>query len=171
MGAGFVFGVVPGTIYVVFGTTLGATIAFLLARYTFGRRARQFIMARARLQLVNDELSKNDWKIVLLTRLIPFFPSKISNYFFGLTQFSLRGYIAGSLLGFIPFSVHNVYLGSLIADITTFEFGQQQRSGWEWALYLGGFVAAVVVVIYLNKLANRALAKYTAKDTAKESKV
>lgn len=171
VGAGFVFGVVPGTIYVVFGTTLGATIAFLLARYTFGRRARQFIMARARLQLVNDELSKNDWKIVLLTRLIPFFPSKISNYFFGLTQFSLRGYIAGSLLGFIPFSVHNVYLGSLIADITTFEFGQQQRSGWEWALYLGGFVAAVVVVIYLNKLANRALAKYTAKDTAKESKV
>ena len=83
----------------------------------------------------------------------------------------MRGYIAGSLLGFIPFSVHNVYLGSLIADITTFEFGQQQRSGWEWALYLGGFVAAVVVVIYLNKLANRALAKYTAKDTAKESKV
>lgn len=168
IGAGFVFGVVQGSVYVVLGTTLGATIAFLLARYTFGQRARQFIMDRAKLQLVNEELSKNDWKIVLLTRLIPFFPSKISNYFFGLTQFSLRGYIAGSLLGFVPFTVHNVYLGSLVADITAFEFGEQQRSGWEWALYLGGFVAAVAAVIYLNRLANRALAKYTEQDTEKE---
>tara|TARA_R100000687_G_scaffold83699_2_gene89231 strand:+ start:16465 stop:17238 length:774 start_codon:yes stop_codon:yes gene_type:complete len=168
IGAGFVFGVVQGSVYVVLGTTLGATIAFLLARYTFGQRARHFIMARAKLQLVNEELSKNDWKIVMLTRLIPFFPSKISNYFFGLTQFSLRGYIAGSLLGFIPFTVHNVYLGSLVADITTFEFGAQQRSGWEWALYLGGFIAAVVVIIYLNRLANRALTKYTKQNTDKE---
>ncbi|WP_290612566.1 TVP38/TMEM64 family protein [Arsukibacterium sp. UBA3155] len=168
IGAGFVFGVLQGSVYVVLGTTLGATIAFLLARYTFGQRARQFIMARAKLQLVNEELSKNDWKIVLLTRLIPFFPSKISNYFFGLTQFSLRGYIVGSLLGFIPFTVHNVYLGSLVADITTFEFGAQQRSGWEWALYLGGFIAAVAIIIYLNQLANRALTKYTKQNTDKE---
>ncbi|MDX1678939.1 TVP38/TMEM64 family protein [Arsukibacterium sp.] len=172
IGAGFVFGVVEGSVYVVLGTTLGATIAFLLARYTFGHRARQFIRARAKLKLVNDELSKNDWKIVLLTRLIPFFPSKISNYFFGLTQFSLFGYIAGSLIGFIPFTVHNVYLGSLVADITTIEFGQQQRTGWEWVLYLGGFIAAVAAVIYLNRLANRALTRYTGqhnvKDTDKE---
>ncbi|MBV2130930.1 TVP38/TMEM64 family protein [Arsukibacterium indicum] len=171
IGAGFVFGVVQGSVYVVLGTTLGATVAFLLARYTFGNRARQFITARAKLQLVNEELTRNDWKIVLLTRLIPFFPSKIANYFFGLTQFTLHGYIAGSLVGFIPFTVHNVYLGSLVADITTFEFGEQQRSGWEWALYLGGFVAAVAAVIYLNRLANRALAKYTRQNTDKEPSV
>jgi uncharacterized membrane protein YdjX (TVP38/TMEM64 family) len=169
IGAGFVFGILQGSLYVVLGTTLGAVIAFLLARYTFGERARHFVMARAKLRLVNDEFSKNDWKIVLLTRLIPFFPSKIANYFFGLTQFSLHGYIIGSLLGFIPFTVHNVYLGSLIADITTFEFGQQQRSGWEWALYAGGLVAAVAIIIYLNRLASRALAKYTEQDTDKEA--
>ncbi len=164
VGAGFVFGVLQGSVYVVVGTTLGAIIAFLLARYLFGERAKRFIMARAKLQLVNDEFSKNDWKIVLLTRLIPFFPSKIANYFFGLTHFSLRGYIIGSLLGFIPFTVHNVYLGSLIADITNFEFGEQQRSGWEWALYAGGLAAAIAIIFYLNRLASRALAKYTEQD-------
>ena len=35
-GAGFVFGVVEGTLIVVTGTTLGATLAFLIARYRSG---------------------------------------------------------------------------------------------------------------------------------------
>jgi uncharacterized membrane protein YdjX (TVP38/TMEM64 family) len=165
VGAGFVFGVVAGSVYVLLGTTLGAVLAFLIARYCFGQRAREFVMARAKLKLVNDELTPNGWKIVLLTRLIPFFPGKISNYFFGLTQFSLRGYIGGSLLGFIPFTVHNVYLGSLIADISSFDFTSRERSIWEWGLYAGGLLAAIAVIIYLNRLASRALAQYTEQDT------
>jgi uncharacterized membrane protein YdjX (TVP38/TMEM64 family) len=159
-GAGFVFGVVEGSLYVVTGTTLGATLAFLIARYLFGQRARQFIISRSRLRLVSEELTPHGWKIVLLTRLIPFFPSKISNYFFGLTPFSLRGYVGGSLLGFIPFSVHNVYLGSIAADLATLGVRNADRSPLEWALYGAGFVAAVVTVVTLNRLAQRALARY-----------
>lgn len=159
-GAGFVFGVVEGSIYVVTGTTLGATLAFLIARHLFGQRARRFVMARTRLRLVSDELTPHGWKIVLLTRLIPFFPSKISNYFFGLTPFSLRGYVGGSLLGFIPFSVHNVYLGSIAADIGTLGERSVGRTPLEWAIYGAGFVATVVAVIYLNRLARRALDRY-----------
>ncbi len=159
-GAGFVFGVVEGSLYVVAGTTLGATLAFLIARYLFGERAKQFIMSRARLHLVHQELTPHGWKIVLLTRLIPFFPGKLSNYFFGLTSFSLRGYVGGSLLGFIPFSIHNVYLGSLAADLTTLGERNLDRSPLAWALYGAGFVATVVTVIFLNRLARRALARY-----------
>jgi uncharacterized membrane protein YdjX (TVP38/TMEM64 family) len=159
-GAGFVFGVVEGSLYVVTGTTLGATLAFLIARYLFGQRARQFIISRSRLRLVSEELTPHGWKIVLLTRLIPFFPGKISNYFFGLTPFSLRGYVGGSLLGFIPFSVHNVYLGSIAADLATLGVRNAGRSPLEWALYGAGFVAAVVAVVTLNRLAHRALAHY-----------
>ncbi|MCW8917832.1 MAG: TVP38/TMEM64 family protein [Gammaproteobacteria bacterium] len=159
-GAGFVFGVVEGSLYVIAGTTLGATLAFLIARHLFGPRAREFTMAHTRLRLVSDELTPEGWKIVLLTRLIPFFPSKISNYFFGLTSFSLRGYLGGSLLGFIPFSVHSVYLGSLAADITTLGARHTERSALEWGLYGAGFVATVIAVIYLNRLAHRALDRY-----------
>ena len=167
-GAGFVFGVVEGSIYVVTGTTLGATLAFLIARYVFGQRAREFVLTRSKLRLLSDELTPNGWKIVLLTRLIPFFPSKISNYFFGLTPFSLRGYVGGSLLGFIPFSVHNVYLGSIAADVSTLGARDPGRSPLEWTLYGGGFAATVSAVIYLNHLARRALARYTDQDTIKE---
>jgi uncharacterized membrane protein YdjX (TVP38/TMEM64 family) len=159
-GAGFVFGVVEGTLVVVIGTTLGAALAFLIARHLFGQRARRFILARSRLHLVNEELTPHGWKIVLLTRLIPFFPGKISNYFFGLTSFSLRGFVGGSLLGFIPFSIHNVYLGSIAADLSTLGARNLERSPLQWAVYGAGFVATVVAVVYLNRLARRALARY-----------
>jgi uncharacterized membrane protein YdjX (TVP38/TMEM64 family) len=167
-GAGFVFGVVEGSIYVVTGTTLGAALAFLIARHLFGQRARQFIMARTRLRLVSEELTPHGWKIVLLTRLIPFFPSKISNYFFGLTSFSLRGYVGGSLLGFTPFSIYSVYLGSIAADISTLGERNLGRSPLEWTIYGAGFIATVVAVVYLNRLARRALARYKDKGVLEE---
>ncbi|MDY6978928.1 MAG: TVP38/TMEM64 family protein [Pseudomonadota bacterium] len=160
VGAGFAFGVVEGSVYVVLGTTLGATVAFLIARYLFGRRARQFVLSHSRLHLVSEEVKPHGWKIVLLTRLIPFFPSKLSNYFFGLTPFSLRGYVGGSLLGFIPFSVHNVYLGSIAADLSNLGVHQVGRSPLQWGLYGAGFIAAVLAVVTLSRLAQRALARY-----------
>lgn len=167
-GAGFVFGVVEGSVYVITGTTLGATLAFLIARYLFGQRAREFVLARSRLRVVSDELKPHGWKIVFLTRLIPFFPGKISNYFFGLTPFSLRGYVGGSLLGFIPFSVHNVYLGSIAADLSTLGARNVGRTPLEWALYGAGFVAAVTAVVVLSRLARRALARYEEKGEIEE---
>ncbi len=167
-GAGLVFGVVEGSIYVVIGTTLGATIAFLIARYLFGQRARSYVLSRAKLRLLNDELTPQGGKIVLLTRLIPFFPSKISNYFFGLTSFSLRGFVIGSLLGFVPFSVHNVYLGSIAVDINALASGNLERSPLGWFVYVTGFVATIIAVLYFNHLARRALRKYMDHDNSEE---
>ncbi len=163
-GAGFVFGVVEGAAYVVTGTTLGAVIAFLIARYLFGERASRFVRRHARLKLVTEELTLHGWKIVMLTRLVPFFPFKLSNYFFGLTSFSLRGFTGGTFLGIIPFSVHNVYLGSIAADIATLGTRNIERTPLEWSLYGAGFLVAVGIVVYLNRLARRILAGYTEED-------
>lgn len=160
VGAGFVFGLIEGTIYIVVGTLIGATLAFLIARHLFGERASKFILARSSLHVVGEEMAKHDFKVVMLTRLIPFFPGKLSNYFFGLTSFSLRGYVLGSLVGFIPFSLHNAYIGSLAADIASMSEGLG-RSPLQWAFYGLGFVATVVALIWFNKLAQRALANYT----------
>lgn len=159
-GAGFVFGVLAGSVYVVIGTTLGAVLSFVTARYFFGQRARRFMLSHARLRAVGEQMTPHGWKIVLLTRLIPFFPSKLANYFLGLTPLYLRDYAIGSLVGFIPFSVHSVYLGSIAADISTMGVRDLGRTPLEWALYSGGFIATVVAVVYLNRLARRALKPY-----------
>lgn len=161
IGAGFVFGVVEGAAYVVIGTTLGAVLAFLAARHLFGERASQYVLRHARLQLVTEEITSRGWRIVLLTRLVPFFPFKLSNYFFGLTQFTLRDFTAGTLVGIIPFSLHNAYLGSIAADISLAGARSTERSSFEWGLYGAGFLVTVGFIIYLNRLARRALARYT----------
>jgi uncharacterized membrane protein YdjX (TVP38/TMEM64 family) len=159
-GAGFVFGVVAGSIYVVLGTTLGAVLSFVIARYFFGARARHYMLSHKRLRAVGEEMTPHGGKIVLLTRLIPFFPSKLANYFFGLTPVYLRDYTLGSLVGFIPFSVHNVYLGSIAADISTMTVRDLGRTPLQWALYGAGFVVTVITVVWLNRLAQRALRPY-----------
>jgi uncharacterized membrane protein YdjX (TVP38/TMEM64 family) len=161
IGAGFVFGVVEGSICVVLGTTLGATLAFLLARYLLGSRARHYVVSHTRLKLFSDEFTPQGWKIVMLSRMVPFFPFKLSNYFFGLTPFSLRGFVGGTLLGIIPFSIHNVYLGSIAADITTLGERHLDRTPIEWAFYIGGFLVVLITVLYFKRLAHEALSKYT----------
>ncbi|AOY86909.1 alkaline phosphatase [Marinobacter salinus] len=159
-GAGFVFGVVEGTVYVVIGTTLGAATAFLIARHFLGDHAHVYIRTRARLSVVSDEMAPHGWKIVLLTRLIPFFPGKLSNFLFGLTNFSFGGFVTGTFFGVIPFSLHNVYLGSLAADLSTLGAREGARSPLEWTIYGAGFIGTVLAVVFLNRLARRALARY-----------
>ncbi|KPP98893.1 TVP38/TMEM64 family protein [Marinobacter sp. HL-58] len=162
MGAGFVFGLAEGTVYVVSGTTLGAVLAFLIARYLFGPRARRYILARNRLYLFSEELARHGWKIVMLTRLIPFFPSKISNYCFGLTQIRLSAFTFGSLIGFVPYSLHNVYLGAIAADLSLLGMGEVQRTPLQWGLYGTGFIATVITIIYINRIARKSMARYLA---------
>jgi len=158
-GAGFVFGVLQGTAVVILGTTLGAALAFLIARYFFGARTRRFILSNRWLNVINRGLSSHGFRVVLLTRLVPFFPGKLSNYIFGISQVSLRDFVCASFLGFIPFSLHNVYLGSIAADIATLGSRNTERTPLEWGLYGAGFVVSIIVVLYLNRVASRLLAE------------
>ncbi len=159
-GAGFVFGTVAGTVYVVLGSTLGAVLAFLIARYLLGDRATRFILARAKLKMVSEELMPQGWKIVLLTRLVPFFPFKLSNYVFGLMPLSLRGFVAGTFIGIIPLSIHNAYLGSIAADIAALGESDGTRSPVDWGFYIAGLVVLIATLLYLNHLVRKALSKH-----------
>lgn len=156
-GAGFVFGIATGTVAVVVGTTIGAAIAFLVARWLLGARAKRYILNRQSLHLLDKQLSPHAWKVVLFSRLIPFFPAKFANYFFGLTSVSFRAFIIGSGIGFIPFSLHNVFLGAVAAELTTQGLRTAQYGEWGWFVYGAGFTVIVVAVIYLARWAWTAL--------------
>ncbi len=163
LGAGFMFGVLKGSLYVVIGTTLGATIAFIIARYLFGERTSRFVLAHSKLTLVDDAFKREGLKIVLLTRLVPFFPFKLSNYFFGLMPVSLRDFFLGVLFGIVPFTVTNVYIGSLSAHLATLGLRSASRSKAEWAIYVIGFIITVGVLIYFSRLSRKALDNYSSK--------
>lgn len=157
-GAGFVFGVVQGSIAVVIGSTLGAVAAFLMARHLLGPRAQAWLQGRATFDAFGQELGAEGWKIVALTRMVPLFPFKISNYLFGLTPITLRAFTMGTFVGVIPWSVHNVYLGAIAADLSGLGL-DAERGPAEWALYIAGFLATVATLFYVNRMARRALAR------------
>ena len=159
MGAGFVFGVIKGTLLVVAGTVLGATIAFLIARYLIGERPSRWLMSHVKPANLGEIMKQEGWRMIMYTRLVPLFPFKLSNYFFGLTPVRLRDFVLGNFLGIIPLTVNNVYLGSIASDLATMGAMDTERTPVQWALYGLGFVLAVIALIGLTRMARRALAQ------------
>ncbi len=157
VGAGFVFGVVKGTAYVVLGTTLGATCAFLISRYLFSEKMVRFLMSHVTLRAASQSMIHDGLRIVFFTRLIPLFPFKISNYFFGLTPVRFKDFTLGTLVGIIPFSLHNAYLGSIAADLVSLGTHESERTPMEWAAYGVGLVLVIIAVSGLARIAQKTL--------------
>jgi len=155
LGAGAVFGVVLGSVYVSISATLGATAAFLVGRYLARDAIARKIAKNEKFATIDRAVADEGWKIVLLTRLSPVFPFTLLNYAFGLTRVKLSHYVLASWLGMIPGTVMYVYLGSLV----NLGSGHRQRTTGEWVLYGVGLLATVIVTIFVTRLAKKALAK------------
>ncbi len=159
LGAGFVFGVVEGTIIAWVAATLGATAAFLAGRYLARDWVSEKIDANPGFKAIDEAVAREGWKIVGLVRLSPVFPFNLLNYLFGLTRVSLRHYIFASWIGMLPGTVMYVYVGSLAADLATLGAGGRTRTPAEWAFYAVGLVATIAVALYVTRLARNALEK------------
>jgi len=155
LGAGAVFGVLFGSVYVSISATLGATAAFLVGRYLARDAIARKIEKNEKFATIDRAVADEGWKIVFLTRLSPVFPFTLLNYAFGLTRVKLSHYVLASWLGMIPGTVMYVCLGSLV----NVGAGHRQRTTGEWILYGVGLLATVIVTVFVTRLAKKALAK------------
>lgn len=155
LGAGAVFGVMWGSIYVSIGSILGATCAFLVGRYIARGAIARKIEGNERFAAIDKAVANEGWKIVGLTRLSPVFPFTLLNYAFGLTQVKLRDYVLASWIGMMPGTVMYVYLGSLAKAATA----EHTRTTGEWVLYGVGLLATIILTVFVTRIAKRALAK------------
>ncbi|MFW6212441.1 MAG: TVP38/TMEM64 family protein [Spirochaetota bacterium] len=159
LGAGFVYGVVFGSIYVSVASTLGATAAFLVGRYFARGWVATKVSGNERFAAIDEAVGREGWKIVGLTRLSPIFPFNMLNYAYGLTKVSLRDYFFASWIGMLPGTVMYVYIGTLAGDLATLGAGDRSRTLGEWILLVVGLLATIAVTIYVTRIAKRALAK------------
>lgn len=164
MGAGFLFGPVLGTLYIVIGSTAGAIVAFLTGRYVFRDRVAILLKRQEKIQRLMDVVSAEGWRIVMLTRMVPMFPFKLSNYVFGLTTISLRPFVLGTAIGIVPLTATNVYAGSLVGSLATLGSDDAPQSPLQWIVYGIGFLIALGFVFYMTTLARKALAPYISED-------
>ena len=157
LGAGVVFGVVWGSLYVFIGATLGATAAFLVGRYLARNWVAQKIEGNQKFRAIDRAVGREGLKIVLLTRLSPIFPFNLLNYAYGVTGVSLRDYFMASV-GMIPGTIMYVYIGSLAGNLATIGTeAQPANPAVQWTIRIVGFIATVAVTLYVTKLARKAL--------------
>lgn len=157
LGAGVVFGVVLGSIYVFIGATLGATAAFLIGRYLARNWVYKKIAGNDKFRAIDAAVTKEGFKIVFLTRLSPVFPFILLNYGFGVTGVSLKDYFLGSV-GMIPGTIMYVYLGSLAGSCALIGTEHQPKDfAVQWTLRILGFIATVAVTVVVTRVARKAL--------------
>src|ERR1700724_4115235 len=114
------------------GATLGATLAFVIARYI----ASDWVVARSgeRLGRLTRGVEEEGWRFVAFVRLVPLFPFNLMNYAFGLTRIRLREYVLASFVCMAPGALAYTYLGYA---------GREAASGQAGAVRKGLFALAL----------------------------
>ena len=109
LAGGALFGPVYGTLYNLGGATLGATLAFLTARYI----AYDWVAERTgnRLRQLMEGVEEEGWRFVAFARLVPLFPFNLLNYALGLTRLRLSHYVITSFVFMAPGGAAYTYLG------------------------------------------------------------
>ncbi len=115
LAGGAVFGLLWGTVLVSFASTIGATLAMLVARYIL----RDSIEARfgRRLAEVNKGVTREGAFYLFTLRLIPAIPFFALNLLMGLTRMKTLTYFWVSQLGMLAGTLVFVYAGTEIAKI------------------------------------------------------
>jgi uncharacterized membrane protein YdjX (TVP38/TMEM64 family)/rhodanese-related sulfurtransferase len=109
LAGGALFGPLLGSVLNLSGATLGATLAFLVARYL----AADWVARRAsgRLKQLIEGVEEEGWRFVAFVRLVPLFPFNLSNYALGLTRIPLHHYVLASIVFMAPGTIAYTWLG------------------------------------------------------------
>ena len=136
LAGGALFGPLLGTLYNLTGATLGATLAFLIARYLASDWVAEKAGGRVK-QLING-VEGEGWRFVAFVRLVPLFPFNLLNYALGLTRLRLTHYIIASFLFMLPGAVAFTYLGYA---------GREAVAGGEGMIQKGLLALALLAVV------------------------
>jgi uncharacterized membrane protein YdjX (TVP38/TMEM64 family) len=161
MLGGAIFGLLWGTTWVFLGAILGASAAFLIARYVARDSIEQKLKGNERFAAIDRAVGVQGLKIVFLLRLTPIFPFSLGNYALGLTRVRFLDYVLASF-GMLPGTFLYVYYGKTVGDIAALASGAQVEGGsGKQALTVLGLVATIAVTILITRIAKKALSEAT----------
>ncbi len=112
---GALFGLLWGTVIISFASTIGATLAFLVARFLL----RDSIDKRFgdRLKTLNQGIARDGAFYLFTLRLIPIFPFFLINLLMGLTPIKTRVFFLVSQIGMLPGTLVYVNAGTEIGKL------------------------------------------------------
>ncbi len=151
---GVLFGPFWGTLLNLAGATMGATAAFIVARYL----AADWVRAKAgsRGERLISGVEAEGWRFVALMRLVPLVPFNLLNYALGLTRISLAQYALASLVAMTPGTLAFTWLGHA---------GRQALDGDMAAIRYGLLALSVLAAIaFIPRIVRRLLSDATEPD-------
>ncbi len=150
LAGGALFGVVTGTIAVSFASSIGATLAFLIARFVLRDAVRRRFGARLR---PIEEGVRRDGAFYLFTlRLVPIFPFFLVNLLMALTPIATPVFYGVSQVGMLPATIAYVYAGSRLVQI-------ERLSDVASPGLIGAFVVLGLLPLVMRKLADALAAR------------
>lgn len=148
VSAGVAFGL-WGIPLVVVSATLGAALAFLIARSALRERVRTWAQKKPLLQTLEKATSVEGWKVVGLLRLSPAVPFTLQNYAFGATDIPFWHFVIPTFFGIMPGTALYVYIGTLGQAAANSENLRTSQI----ALFSIGLLATVIVIAVITKKA------------------
>jgi uncharacterized membrane protein YdjX (TVP38/TMEM64 family) len=147
--AGFAYGFWALPI-VLAAATIGASLAFLIARYIARDTVWRLLARRRNLAAIDRAIADDGWKIVALLRLSPLIPFNLQNYLFGVTAIPFRHFVAATFFGIIPGTALYVYLGALGNQIGDADVEK-------WGFFAFGLAATIAVAVLVARKARKIL--------------
>ena len=156
LGAGAIFGFTVGSIIVLIGATLGATLAFLLARTVLRHRVERMTANNAKFRALDRAITREGTKIMWLVRLSGFPPFTWVNYAFGLTGIRLGPFLLTTFFGIIPGTLAFTWAGAAGAAAVS---GTGNR-----ILLIVTAAGAILVSLFIARIALQAIRRAGVED-------
>jgi len=160
MIGGYLFGFMPGFLFVALALPCGAQAAFEFGRWVARPWVRRKVANNRRMQAIEAALREQAFVIIVLTRLSLIIPFNLLNYAYGATSVKATTHWMATAVGMLPAIALYVYLGTLARDLGQILSGEVAPSNlgyWILAVGVGAIVLAAWVV---HRTATRALQKH-----------
>ena len=159
-GAGAIFGLASGLVYVFIAATVGSAAAFLISRHIARSVIEDRIQNNERFAAIDRAIGRKGLKIVILLRLSPMFPFNLLNYALGLTSVSFTDYVFASP-AMLPGTLLYVYYGKIASDVALLAGGASMHGPAYYAVLGLGLAAMIAVTTLVTRTARQALREAT----------
>lgn len=106
-----IFGIVPGILLAWVAETVGAGISFLFFRTFLRTSAEELIAKNKKLSEWDEKSRTNGFRVMLIARVIPYFPAAALNAFGALSKMSFKDYLLASFIGKFPATAIEALIG------------------------------------------------------------
>jgi len=157
--AGTLFGLTLGISAVFAGALVGSALQYWLSRSLLRDRIGRIVASKPNLVSIQRAVSQQEFRLQLLLRLTPISPVMIS-YLLGMSGVRFFGFLV-ACAGLLPAFFLEVYFGYASKHIARMASRNELTVVMHDTLIIGGFIAAVIVMIFISRMARKAVESAT----------